>query len=92
MFVLFISFTLDKKKQCTSKYQNIELGIFTLQKEIKDTKLASTNLGKSKYEFLNISIKHIKIKMYVSYRTKKNKILNNEIVQNVLINDNEMTL
>lgn len=30
--------------------------------------------------------------MYVSHRTKKNKILNNEIVQNVLINDNEMTL
>lgn len=80
-----------KTKQCTSKYQNIELEIFTLQKEIKETKLASTNLGKSKYEILNISIKHIK-KMHVSHRTKMNKILKNEIIQNVLINGNEMKL
>lgn len=80
-----------KTKQFTSKYQNIELEIFTLQKEIKETKLASTNLGKSKYEILNKSIKHIK-KMYVSHRTKMNKILKNEIIQNVLINGNEMKL
>lgn len=30
--------------------------------------------------------------MYVSHRTKMNKILKNEIIQNVLINGNEMKL